>query len=106
MTNPPNINKKTVIVDHLTDKYLLLHCDVMYTNNLPFLISVAKPINLVLCSELHDKNSKTLLSTILSHVDILKQQKFVMNKIMTDSESGLIGCTADLNRQSTLNMLT
>ena len=48
MTKPSNIDQKAVIVDHLTDKYLLLHCDVMYANNLPFLKSVAKPIKMIL----------------------------------------------------------
>ena len=62
----------------------------MHATNLPFLISVAKPINLLLCSELSDKTSKFLLSTTLSHADILKQQKFVVNKAMADFNSGLV----------------
>ena len=100
MTKPSNIDQKAVIADHLTDKYLLLHCDVMYANNLLFMITVVKRLNLLLCSKLSDRSSKIILSTILSHVDILKQQNFMINRIVADSESGLVGCTAYLNRES------
>ena len=89
-----------ITTEHLTDKYLLLHCDVLYANNLPLVISVAKPLNLLLCSELSERSSKCISRTILSHMEILKQQRFVINKIMADSESGLVGCTVDLNRES------
>ena len=65
MTKPSNIDQKAVIIDHLRHKYLLLHCDVMYANNLPFLISVAKPINQVLCSELSDRSSKAIFLSYL-----------------------------------------
>ena len=65
-----------------------------------FSLSVAKPIKLVLCLELCNKIAKTLSFTIMSHVDILKRQNFIVKKIMADFESGLIACINDLNRES------
>ena len=44
MTKPGNIDQKMITTEHLTDKYLFLHTDAMFANNLPFLISVGKPI--------------------------------------------------------------
>ena len=37
---------------------------------------------------------------MLSDVDILKQQNFMVNQIMADSERKLISCTNDLNWES------
>ena len=65
MTKPSNIDQKAVIVDHLTDKYLLLHRDVMFANNLPFLISVAKPINLVV----HRATRQNIQNAIINYTD-------------------------------------
>ena len=43
--------RKPVNIDH---KFITTHCDEMYANNLPFIIS----LNLLLCSELSDRSSK------------------------------------------------
>ena len=97
MTKPGNIKQDVITVPKTTDKYLDLHVDIMYVNNIAFLLSVAKPINLLLCTELlNGRNMNNLSDTLLSQIGIIKSQGFIVSKIFVDEERGLVACRAPL----------
>ena len=77
MTRPTNSNFKQIITIKATDKCLTLHSDILFANNIPFMITVAKPLNLLLCSEIGGSRSSNNVSNIIvSHIMILKSQGF------------------------------
>ena len=98
MTRAKNSNYKQVTVNKHTDKDLVIHSDIMYANNIPFLLSVAKPLNLLLCSELQNgRNSTNLSQLLVTHINILKSQGFNVCKIIVDEERGLNACSQAMN---------
>ena len=101
MTKPPNYDFKQISTPKATDKCLTLHSEILFANNIPFLITVAKPMNLLLCSELGGSRSSNNLSNIIvSHIMILKSQGFIVEKVYVDGEKGFAGCqdaVSDLN---------
>ena len=67
MTKPPNSDFKHISTPKASDKCLMLHSHILLANNIPFLITGAKPFNLLLCSELggNINNLSNIIYTIL-----------------------------------------
>lgn len=90
---PKNADYNIVKIDKNTDEYQLMYCDIMYINNTSFIVSVIKPMNLLLCSYCDNmRNAKNYGDLIMSHVDILRSQQFIVDKVYIDEERGMIGC--------------
>ena len=80
----------TAVMVEMLNSLVHLHVDIMNVNNIVFLLSVAKPINLLLCTELMNSRSMTNLSdALLSQISIIKSQGFIVNIIFFDEERGL-----------------
>ena len=84
-TTPRNAHNRIVPVEKLSDKIQILYCDIMFVNNISFLISVAKPMNLILCSSTDNSRvSKLLGDTIMTQVNLMRSQQFMVNQIYVD----------------------
>ena len=69
-TAPANQIQRIINVEKSAEKNLTLYVDVMFMNNIPFLLSVAKPLNLFLSSDLsNERNGIVLANTLLTHCE-------------------------------------
>ena len=68
-----------------TDQHL--HCDIMYLDESIFLVTVAKPLNLLLVSSLgKSKGTTGVVAAVRTQMDLLKQKGFIVRKMSVDAD--------------------
>ena len=64
-----------------------MYVDVMYLHNILFMLSVSKPLNILLSSELNnERNGLMLANTLLTNINLLKSHGFTVEIIYCDEE--------------------
>jgi hypothetical protein len=94
-----------VKIEHIprpVDTRLSLHVDVMFIEGYPFLVSLSKPLYLLMASALGntpggERSEHALLKTLNSQVDKYKGQHFIVGSVLTDGEGGVISLKDTLN---------
>jgi hypothetical protein len=84
-TESSSVNTKEVKV-HLERQSQEMTTDVMYANGLRFLISVLKPLDLVICSHLNSLGSKTLGQALQSQVNLIRSRGFEIMKVVVEAQ--------------------
>ena len=98
---PSLSNLKGKTVSHkaeLQDEIAILHdiqadqtmfVDLMFVNSIPYLISVFKPLEYVAVTKLLKKDIHTLLTTTISHMNIVRKHNLKVPLIRVDGESAM-----------------
>ena len=77
-----------------------MHTDIMFVNTHAFLITVAEPLGLTLCTDLGRKASGRSLSVVraalTSKIAILASQNFIVTTLLTDGEGAIASMSAEL----------
>jgi hypothetical protein len=91
-TIPPAIRDSMVIVNQSFDKKLDMFTDIMFVEELPFMVSVLKPIGLILVTNLtKSKKTEYMESILTDQVNIIKSRGFSINRISVDPARELAG---------------
>ena len=64
--------------------------DLMFIEKIPFLISVAKPINVVQVNKLKDRTVKSIYKVVKKQLAVYRSRGFEIAKVRCDPESGLV----------------
>lgn len=89
------VNKGTIKFDHVNvprmmEKRQKLHTDIFHITGVPFLLSVAMPLDLIVVTHLNYKKTNAYIRSVINrHVDILASKGFTVGEIQVDLESGL-----------------
>ena len=63
--------------------------DLMFVNNVPYLISVFKPLEYVAVTKLVKKDINTLLTTTINHISIIRKHGIKVVLCRVDGESAM-----------------
>jgi hypothetical protein len=74
----------------------------MFIEGYPFLVSLSKPLHLLMASALGntpggERSERALLKALTSQVDKYKGQHFIVGSVLTDGEGGVISLQDTLN---------
>jgi hypothetical protein len=76
----------------------VLHVDVMFVDNDPYLISIATPLGYTMCSHLSgSRGVKSIRHALLAQVNKYKSQNFRITTLLTDGEGAVLQLEPDLN---------
>jgi hypothetical protein len=64
-----------------------MHVDIGFFNNNMFLVTVVKPLNLVMSTYIDDKSTNTLIEALNNQVEILGTYKYRVISIISDNEA-------------------
>ena len=69
-------------------KDLVMHTDIVFFDEVMLLVSVAKPINMAMCTDLKDsKSAGSVKAALLEQIGLLKSRGFIVHSVQTDGES-------------------
>ena len=63
--------------------------DIFYAKGIPFLITVLKPLGLILTTKLINRSTKTVVTAILNHLSTCASHRFYVSKLYVDPEKSL-----------------
>jgi hypothetical protein len=81
---------KTEFINKPTTEQQVLHADVMFIDNMPYLISISTPMNLLLSTSLDSRSKEDIAEAIISQVNTYKSEGFIVKMIECDGEGGII----------------
>ena len=73
-----------------------LHCDIFFWREETFLLSVAKPLSLSLCTRLSGRTASVVCKALANHVTTLRSQDFIVSTIFCDPEGGIVSAATQL----------
>ena len=75
-----------------------MHCDIVYFDELPFLITVVKPLNLLLASDIAGSKKSCLVErAIKTQLVMLSDKGFEVSSINVDPEGNMVALTGKLD---------
>ena len=89
------VSHKAEIQDEICDNTInnksdqTMFVDLMFVNGIPYLISVFKPLEYVAISKLLKKDMTTLLSAVISHLNIVRKHGIKVPLVRVDGESAI-----------------
>jgi len=86
MTNAGPVSIKSNEVIHMVRTNQSVHADIMYVDEEKFLLSVVKPINMLVVSHITHRNAKLLHKTLTGQLDHLSEKGFKVDKVFVDAE--------------------
>ncbi len=67
------------------------HTDIMFVDDAGYLLTVMKPTNLVLCSDITtSKNANSVKTAIATQIALVKQKGFVVRKMYCDADASFV----------------
>lgn len=88
-----------VIVEDIprpVDANLTLHTDIMFIEGVPFLVSVAMPMGLCICSHLNSRSEPIVRAAFNNQVKQLRARHFLVVRVLVDGEGALFAMRFDL----------
>ena len=76
----------------------IFYMDIMFVEQIPFLVSITKPINMLQVNRLKDRHMDTILKQLMKQLSVYSSRGFSINKIRCDPETGLIGLNDTLGK--------
>ena len=64
-----------------------LHADISFFNNIMFLTTVVKPLDLVISTHLQNKSSQCIIDAFTEQINVLRSYDYEVNEIFTDNEA-------------------
>ena len=99
-TEPKPIKAKYDRIDHKVAQELNMYTDIMFVCGLPFMVSVLKPIGLVISTFMGKgvkaKGKDNVLQIIKSHVAIARSENFIVRVIHADGEGAVKSIVAEI----------
>ncbi len=88
-----------VIVEHIprpVESNVTLHCDLMFISEIPFLISVAMPLGIVMCNFMTSKGQVPMRDALNGQLKQLKSRFFTAVRILVDGEGAVFALRDNL----------
>ena len=64
----------------------------MFLDEVPFLISVAKPINLIMATDIgNSRSTKSIMNAVETQIGLLSAKGFMVKNLIVDAEKGFEG---------------
>tara|TARA_B100002003_G_C14152859_1_gene554651 strand:- start:307 stop:5016 length:4710 start_codon:yes stop_codon:yes gene_type:complete len=83
-------NNTTVAVNHEVEMLQNMYIDIMYIAEIPYVISVFKPLNHLGCEKINGRpNKDNILNIVNNQMKLLTNKGFKINKIYTDAGSNI-----------------
>jgi hypothetical protein len=83
----------------MAKQHQIMHSDLMFIDNLPFLVSVLEPLGLTIASPLASRSEAVLTQEMFNHLNVAKSQQFIVSTIWFDGEKGVAAATYALQEQ-------
>jgi hypothetical protein len=96
----PNVKPDELIKDNIQIEDQEAHCDLMFLNGKPFLVTVFLTTEYVMVSRVKSKGTKDLLPALKKQISEMVRQGFKITYLRVDGESGIV---ADHNSIIELN---
>ena len=93
VTIDSNINYQTY------DKNITIMIDIMYVETIPFLISVSKPLDMILINQIKNRKTITIFNQLNKQLGTYLSRGYNINTIRCDPENGLITLQELLNHK-------
>jgi len=94
--NPDNIaSAAATYASKLKDEPLTLHGDVFFVDRMPFLLTVSKPLNYVVCTYLKNRTWTNILAGLEQHKNVYTANGWSVGKLRFDREKG-VTCIREL----------
>lgn len=84
-----------VELEHLKE-HVVLAADIMFVDEIPFLIAISRAIQLITCVVLNDRSGATLLAQLKRMVSAYTQRGFSVKTLITDGERGFSAIAHEL----------
>lgn len=84
-----------VELEHLKE-HVVLAADIMFVDEIPFLIAISRAIQLITCVVLNDRSGGTLLAQLKRMVSAYTQRGFAVKTLITDGERGFSAIAHEL----------
>jgi len=77
-----------------------LHCDLMFVEGEPYLISVSTPLGLTMCTHLASgKGAESVKKAMFDQIAAYESERFVIRTILSDLEGSISSIRAELNQR-------
>jgi hypothetical protein len=90
---------KVEYIAKMVKQHQTMHADLMFIDNLPFVVSVLEPLGLTITSPLASKSEAVLTQEMFNHLNVTKSQQFIVSTIRFDGERGVTASTYALQEQ-------
>jgi hypothetical protein len=88
-TEPPNIKARIEPVFAYKKPVIDIYIDIFFVNREPYLITVAKPIGLIIAAHLPNRMANSIAAGILKHLLVLHKHQHAVRAIFVDGERGI-----------------
>lgn len=75
--------------DKIKEEPLVLHGDIFFIDKMPFLLTVSKPLNYVICTYLKSRTWINILNTLAAHRNVYSKNGYSVGKLRFDREKGV-----------------
>jgi hypothetical protein len=98
------------VVGKVVESELVAHIDIMFVRELPFLTTVMKPLNLLLCTLVKSKGTADVKRAVDGHIATVTNEGFNVTDITSDGEGAIgsmqgelekAGCKVSIHGKST-----
>jgi hypothetical protein len=96
------MRKNTKFVDPVVGKVveseLVAHIDIMFVRELPFLTTVMKPLNLLLCTLVTSRGTADVKRAVDGHIATVTNEGFNVTDITSDGEGAIGSMKGELEK--------
>ena len=78
--------RNPIKVERTMELVQILHTDLMYVENVAFMVAVSKPMNLITVEMLASKGAKTIEKVIYNFIDTYRSNSYEVEKTVSDNE--------------------
>ena len=81
------------------NKNITIMIDIMFVETIPFLVSDAKPIDMILVNQIKNRKTITIFKQLYKQITVYLSRGYEINTIRCDPENGLIALQELLNQK-------
>ena len=100
-TAPTIVNTNTLFNNTLIPTNQSMHCDIMFIDEDPYLVSVATPLDLVMVSHLNgSRSTQSLQSALDKQIAVFMARGYQIKAVLSDGEKGISKLVPYLNSRN------